>query len=182
VTAAEAKAVLAVALGGTVAREMDADALKFMRSHLLPLPYAPVASRVHDHVAAHKWCSCLAELLDACGMPPAARTDLTRAVREGGALVRDLRSMTGWSYVAPGEEPPPGAIEAAAVAEAPASVRALPPRTAAAEERARAVADRVAALAEARRVRPGLRALPAPAEVEASLEGFESRYRAASGA
>lgn len=176
----EAKKVVAIALAGSVARDTDGDTLKFWRSHLLPLPYEAIARRVHGYVATHKWCASLAELLEACGLPDAARHDLVRAVREGGQLVPDLRSLSGWSYVAPGEPLPQGAIEAAAVASAapPGKAgRGASSGSAADPERAAEVLARVRGIAAAKRVERV--ALPPPAVLEQDLAAADARFRAA---
>jgi hypothetical protein len=188
-TPVEAKKLVTLAIGATVARDMDRETLLFLQSHLLPLPYAAVAPRIHRHAAHAKWCTCLAELLDACDLPARARDDLVRAVDQGGRVVPDLRSATGWSYVAPGEPLPRGAVEAAAVAAEPAAPPAGPPALPPGPAVIRGVLldrdRRIAALIGAKRVpgpdrpQPGAPTPPPdPATVEAELAAFDARYRA----
>lgn len=118
-TVDEAKEVMKLASAGVVAQTLEDERYLFLMGHLLPLPYEQTRERVHQYVANNKWVSTLEELCDACGLPPDnaradihARRDLTTAVREGGILVADLRAMSGWAYVRPGEALPPGAVEA----------------------------------------------------------------------
>jgi hypothetical protein len=175
---------MAIALAGAVQREGDQQGMQFLQRHLLPLPFVRTRDEVHRYVASNKWVGSLAELLDACGVPEAARPDLVRAVRDGGQMVRDLRSMSGWSYVAPGENPPPGALEAAAVAAesvtAPAQPRALPAIPAPAEVRG-FILDRdrrIAGLASAKRV-PSVPRSTVPADVlDAELAAYAERVKA----
>lgn len=115
----EAGQVMAIAMAGTVQREGDEEGTKFLQRHLLPLPFELTRDHVHRYVASHKWVGSLSELLDACGVPEQARGDLVEAVRHGGQLVRDLRSISGWSYVPAGAALPQGAREAAAVETGP---------------------------------------------------------------
>jgi hypothetical protein len=119
VTAVEAGQVMAIALAGAVQRENAEEALEFLQRHLLPLPFERTRDHVHRYVASHKWVGSLAELLDAAGVQEDARHDLVRAVRDGGQMVRDLRSVSGWTYVPVGAALPQGAIEAAEVAAGP---------------------------------------------------------------
>ncbi len=150
-TVDEAMTVAKLAVAATVRTQIDAEVWEFWLAHLLPLEYDRTLGRVSAYVASHKWCSTLAELLDAAGIPEDARADLVRCVREGGRFVPDLRSMSGWSYVPPGAELPQGAQEAAAIAAMPPERLALPPPPKSAEELA-ALKERLQQLAEAKRV------------------------------
>jgi len=149
----EATQVIRIALEGAVQQALDDDRVRFLAMHLGPLPFERTRDAVHRHVASNKWISSLAELLDACGLPPdepraglTARADLVRAVRDGGRLVPDLRSVSGWAYVPDGAALPPGAVEAARIAGAP-DAPALPAgRTLFTEEERRANLARLGAL------------------------------------
>jgi hypothetical protein len=119
----EAVAVLRMGMEAAVQQPLDDARLRFLVMHLVPLPFEATRDRVHRYVANHKWISSLEELLDACGLPPdearaglTARADLVRAVRAGGRLVPDLRSVSGWAYVPEDAPLPPGAVEAELVA------------------------------------------------------------------
>jgi hypothetical protein len=119
----EATQILRIALEGAAQQPLDDDRVRFLALHLVPLPFERTRDGVHRYVANHKWISSLEELLDACGLPPddrraglSARADLVRAVRAGGRLVPDLRSVSGWAYVPDGAALPPGAVEAERVA------------------------------------------------------------------
>jgi len=114
-----------IALEGAAQQALDDDRVRFMALHLGPLPFERTRDAVHRYVANHKWISSLEELCDACGLPPdepraglSARADLVRAVRDGGRLVPDLRSVSGWAYVPDGAALPPGAVEAERIAAA----------------------------------------------------------------
>src|SRR5262245_66224345 len=128
----EATQVIRIALEGAVQQALDDDRVRFLALHLVPLPFERTRDGVHRYVANHKWISSLEELCDACGLPPdearaglTARADLVRAVRAGGRLVPDLRSVSGWASVPDGAALPPGALEAERVAAEPAA-SALP--------------------------------------------------------
>lgn len=190
----QAEIVMGIAAAGGVAQTLGAQTYAFLMRHLLPLDFAATERSVSCYVANHKWVSTLAELLEACGLPPddpragaRARADLVTAAREGGRLVRDLRSPSGWSYVAPGEPTPPGALAAAAVAAEPLAAAAAPPPLPPGRVAIRAVLlardRRIAALVgRARLVGPDRPPHPAPAvdpaELEAELAAFDARYRA----
>lgn len=177
-TVDEAATVAKIAVATTIRGELDPEVWEFWLMHLLPLPYESTHRRVSAHVASTKWCSSLAELLDAAGIPAAARADLTRAVRDGGRFVADLRSITGWSYVAPHAELPRGAVEAAAVAAEPPERAALPPPPPD-PERQREVADRLRRLAEEKQASASERRAQSIREairLEAELAAADARF------
>ena len=137
----EAAHVLRLGFEGAAQQQVDDDRLRFLAAHLGPLPFERTRDAVHRYVANHKWISSLEELLDACGLPPddrraglTARSDLVRAVRQGGRLVPDLRSISGWAYVPAGAPLPEGALEAERVALEP-PVPALPAPAVSEQER-----------------------------------------------
>jgi len=122
VTADQADEVLAVLRMGAVPQELSDERVKLFLLFLRPLPYERSRRAVLNYVAsadpkgAPKFVSSVDELLEACGIPAGARGELTRAVQDGGELLPDLRSVSGWSYVPPCAEPPPGVAEAEALA------------------------------------------------------------------
>lgn len=167
-TELEAARVLAEVLAGTVQRDRSKEDLAYLRRYLLPLPYEQTLRRVEEYVASvgrgrdgkatHGWISTPGELLEACGLPdkPAVRADLVKAMREGGELLPDLRSMDGWSYVPPGAEMPIGVLQAEAVArESFAPPRqALPPPLPKRPELAAKADQRIRSIADVKRVQP----------------------------
>lgn len=189
-TADEAGAVMKIATAGAVARELEQVRYEFLLAHLLPLPYGRTLDSVHRYVANHKWVSSLEELLDACGLPlddaragATARTDLVRAVRDGGRLVRDLRAVSGWAYVGPGDPLPAGAVEAerlAAEPSRPALGAAVPLGDEERSDNLRRVGDLARLMGRRKAVEsvPRLRPVVAPEVVEADLRAFEERRRA----
>src|SRR5262245_46575745 len=66
----EALAVMRIAVEGAAQQQLDDDRIRFLAMHLGPLPFERTRDRVHRYVASNKWISSLAELLDACGLPP----------------------------------------------------------------------------------------------------------------
>lgn len=107
-TTEQAQEVLRIALEGAAKQDLDDDRIRFMALHLAPLPFERTRRRVHEYVLAHKWLSSVDELLDAAGVSTAARSDLARAVHEGGELWPSLRSMSGWEFVPRGGPYPDG--------------------------------------------------------------------------
>lgn len=84
--------------------------------HLRPLPYERTKDCVQLLCAgssrqpdAIPFPPSMAEVLVASGVvDDDTRRDLMKAIRDGGHLSRDIRSVTGWAYIAPGlPEPPP---------------------------------------------------------------------------
>lgn len=194
VTEAEAGRVLAVVLAGTVQRERSQEDLHFLRRYLIPLPYERTLRRVEEYVAVvgrdkdgratHGWISTPGELLEACGLPdkPAVRGQLVLAMREGGELLPDLRSMDGWSYVPPGAVKPVGVLQAEAVACAAAApnLAALPPPMPRRPELVEAVEHKVSVLAQLKRVappKPSDRPQPSAAQIEAELVAADVAFQ-----
>jgi hypothetical protein len=181
-TPKEAERVLLTAIGAAAAREMDPETLLLLQSHLVPLPYERTRDHVLRYAIGHKWVSSLQELCEAAGVPASAAADLVRAVLEGGQLVRDLRSASGWSYVAPNDPLPRGALEAAAVAGESVAPPPEPPALPAGGMIRGVLRDRdrrIAALLGARRVpSEPMRPAPRPEVLESELAAYEARFKA----
>lgn len=180
-TQEQAKRVMAVLLAGAIPRDTDPETLRFWQAHLLPLPFAFVLRRAEVGATRSRWVNSLPELLDACGVGEEARADLVRARNEGGRLERDLRSRTGWSYVAPGAPVPPGVLEAEAVARE-AVAPPPPPRPALPASKPAFLRERdgrLAAVVGQKRV-PPVRDAPTPSreQIEAELAAADARFKA----
>ncbi len=191
-TTTQAKSLLAFLVAAFPTMVVEAETLVIYRDCLRALPWRDgrtqaairglVIGRQSPHLPA------IGEVLSACGVTNETHRDGTNAARQlnealevGGTLAVDLRSMSGWSVVVPGEPKPRGVLEAEHVA-AESARPALPveqpgPRALVPASRLAELAANLGTLGALKRVERRRIPRPSvdPAVIEAELQAIAAR-------